>query len=165
MGDSTQPTEVNALLTQILSKLDGLQQENKTLASSIDVITGRVNALAGVKAVKDAAKASTEPPKTHPIAVTETGTVTEPEVRPTSPTEEPGREAYKPTPATSRIILTTYPGQSGIDPIIMNWGEKDPMQRGPVVVSRASGTVRRRNGTLLLSHFPAGALMVFRFSC
>ncbi|KAL8873431.1 MAG: hypothetical protein Q9174_001106 [Haloplaca sp. 1 TL-2023] len=46
---------------------------------------------------------------------------------------------------TSRIILTTYPGQSGIDPINMDWGQADPLQRGPVVVSRSQSTVRRRN--------------------
>ncbi|KAF8457174.1 GTP cyclohydrolase-like protein II [Terfezia claveryi] len=135
--------DTTSLLTQILSKLEKIEKENKALASSLDLITGRVNALAGVKAVRDAAKTTPVPPKTHAVAV---GTVTEPEAHPASPTEEASKEAQRPaTPATSRIILTTYPGQSGIDPIIMNWGEKDPVKRGPVVVSRASGTVRRRN--------------------
>lgn len=46
----------------------------------------------------------------------------------------------------SRIILTTYPGQSGIHPIPMNWGHADPMLRGPVLVSRDQSTIRRRNG-------------------
>jgi len=140
-----------SLLTQILSKLETIEKENKALASSVDLITGRVNALAGVKAVRDAAKATPEPKKTHAAAVTETGAVTEPDTHPASPTEEAGKEAQRPaTPATSRIILTTYPGQSGIDPIIMNWGEKDPVKRGPVIVSRATGTVRRRNGIYYL---------------
>ena len=49
---------------------------------------------------------------------------------------------------TSRIILTTYPNQSGIDPIRMNWGNHDYQKRGPVVVSRDQHTIRRRNGTL-----------------
>ena len=48
--------------------------------------------------------------------------------------------------ATSRIILTTYPSQAGIDPIAMNWGNESPTQRGPVVVSRSQSTLRRRNG-------------------
>lgn len=47
----------------------------------------------------------------------------------------------------SRIILTTYPGQSGIHPVAMNWGHEQPLQRGPVVVSRNQSTIRRRNGT------------------
>ncbi|KAL6900250.1 GTP cyclohydrolase N terminal domain-containing protein [Trichoderma evansii] len=46
---------------------------------------------------------------------------------------------------TSRIVLTTYPKQLGIDPIPLDWGNSDPLQRGPVVVSRAASTIRRRN--------------------
>jgi hypothetical protein len=46
---------------------------------------------------------------------------------------------------TSRIILTTYPKQIGIQPLPMEWGAEDPQQRGPVTVSRAPSTIRRRN--------------------
>ncbi|KAI0490748.1 GTP cyclohydrolase N terminal-domain-containing protein [Xylaria cf. heliscus] len=45
---------------------------------------------------------------------------------------------------SSRIILTTYPKQIGINPIPLNWGAPGP-ERGPVVVSRASSTIRKRN--------------------
>ncbi|KAI0868774.1 GTP cyclohydrolase N terminal-domain-containing protein [Hypoxylon argillaceum] len=45
---------------------------------------------------------------------------------------------------TSRIILTTYPKQIGINPIPLNWGASGP-ERGPVVVSRSSSTIRKRN--------------------
>jgi hypothetical protein len=48
---------------------------------------------------------------------------------------------------TSKIILTSYPGQAGVDPLPMEWGAKDPAVRGPVVVSRHPNTIRRRNGT------------------
>lgn len=41
--------------------------------------------------------------------------------------------------------MTTYPGQSGIDPIPLEWGESNPEKRGPVVVSRGNNTIRRRN--------------------
>lgn len=44
------------------------------------------------------------------------------------------------------MLLSTYPGQSGINPFPMSWGDKDWQKRGPVVVSRSSNTVRRRNG-------------------
>ncbi|GJN81135.1 hypothetical protein PLIIFM63780_004667 [Purpureocillium lilacinum] len=47
---------------------------------------------------------------------------------------------------TSRIILTTYPKQIGIDPLPMDWGNPDPMKRGPVAVARSPSTIRRRNG-------------------
>ncbi|CAK7563097.1 MAG: Uracil-regulated protein 1 [Sporothrix epigloea] len=46
---------------------------------------------------------------------------------------------------SSRIVLTTYPKQIGINPFPMNWGAQDPTERGPIVVSRASSTIRRRN--------------------
>ena len=58
------------------------------------------------------------------------------------------RNSYLPPSAQkygSRIVLTTYPGQSNIDPVQMNWGDPDPQKRGPVVVSRQSTTLRRRN--------------------
>lgn len=46
---------------------------------------------------------------------------------------------------TSRIILTTYPKQIGINPLPMDWGNPDPLLRGPVAVSRSASTIRRRN--------------------
>lgn len=42
-----------------------------------------------------------------------------------------------------RLVLTTYPGQAGIDPLPLNWYAADPMQRGPVLVSRQN--LRQRN--------------------
>ncbi|KAI1437252.1 GTP cyclohydrolase N terminal-domain-containing protein [Xylaria sp. CBS 124048] len=45
---------------------------------------------------------------------------------------------------SSRIILTTYPKQLGINPIPLNWGAPVD-ERGPVVVSRSSSTIRKRN--------------------
>lgn len=45
----------------------------------------------------------------------------------------------------SRIILTTYPGQNGIDAIPLQWGAADPFVRGPIVVSRAAKSIKRRN--------------------
>ncbi|KAF3760222.1 putative GTP cyclohydrolase II [Cryphonectria parasitica EP155] len=55
--------------------------------------------------------------------------------------------ASSPTQAgfTSRIILTTYPKQIGIKPFPMKWGAAEPLERGPIVVSRYSSTIRRRN--------------------
>lgn len=58
-----------------------------------------------------------------------------------------GRNSNLGQTGKSRIILTTYPGQSGIHPVAMNWGHADPIQRGPVLVSRNQSTIRRRNGT------------------
>ncbi|KAB8263198.1 GTP cyclohydrolase N terminal-domain-containing protein [Aspergillus pseudonomiae] len=46
---------------------------------------------------------------------------------------------------STHIVLTTYPGQSGIDPVPLNWGAKDAKSRGPVVVSRSGPLLKRRN--------------------
>ncbi|KAB8079382.1 GTP cyclohydrolase N terminal-domain-containing protein [Aspergillus leporis] len=53
-----------------------------------------------------------------------------------------------PSPESSystHIVLTTYPGQSGIDPVPLRWGAPDAKSRGPVVVSRNGPLLKRRN--------------------
>ncbi|KAI8457708.1 GTP cyclohydrolase II [Phakopsora pachyrhizi] len=44
-----------------------------------------------------------------------------------------------------RVILTTYPGQTGIKPIHLDWGNHDPQARGPVVASRHPHSLKIRN--------------------
>ncbi|PTU19885.1 hypothetical protein P175DRAFT_0509874 [Aspergillus ochraceoroseus IBT 24754] len=46
---------------------------------------------------------------------------------------------------SKHIVLTTYPGQSGIDPVPLKWGAPDATSRGPVVVSRSGALIKRRN--------------------
>jgi hypothetical protein len=55
-------------------------------------------------------------------------------------TPEPKKELYP-----SRVILTTYPGQTGIKPVDMDWGAEDPQKRGPVVASRHPDSIKQRN--------------------
>lgn len=44
------------------------------------------------------------------------------------------------------MISIAYPGQVGIEPIPLKWyGAKDPLERGPVVVSRHASTIKHRN--------------------
>ncbi|RHZ49394.1 Uracil-regulated protein 1 [Aspergillus thermomutatus] len=70
----------------------------------------------------------------------------------TTTTEQNGLSANK-KPWTSpvstryadRIILTTYPGQSVVDPIPLKWGASTPEERGPVLVSRNKNTISKRN--------------------
>ncbi|KAJ2615151.1 Uracil-regulated protein 1 [Coemansia sp. RSA 1365] len=45
----------------------------------------------------------------------------------------------------TRVVLTTYPSQFGIEPIPLIWGAQTPAERGPVVVSRQQGTLGKRN--------------------
>jgi len=51
----------------------------------------------------------------------------------------------------SKIVLVTYPKQVGVSPAPMDWGNKDPLKRGPVIVSRHKSTVGRRNGNKWLA--------------
>ncbi|KAJ3319724.1 Uracil-regulated protein 1 [Blyttiomyces sp. JEL0837] len=44
-----------------------------------------------------------------------------------------------------RIVLTTYPGQVGINPIPLTWGHPDPRIRGPIVASRIPSSLKLRN--------------------
>ncbi|EPQ26061.1 uncharacterized protein PFL1_06269 [Pseudozyma flocculosa PF-1] len=46
---------------------------------------------------------------------------------------------------SSRVILTTYPGQVGIKPLPLAWGASEPRQRGPVVASRHPNSIKVRN--------------------
>lgn len=41
--------------------------------------------------------------------------------------------------------MTTYPGQSGIEPVPLEWGAPDAKSRGPIIVSRRDNLVKRRN--------------------
>ncbi|KAF8865753.1 GTP cyclohydrolase-like protein II [Acephala macrosclerotiorum] len=148
------PTDQNAILKEVLEAVRTLQLNQEQLASNVDAISGRVNVLAGMKEVRDVA--STEKKEETPVKKIEQTQINDDahDVVPQSPslpaTQLEGSvssavsHARKPS-VTSRIILTTYPGQSGINPLPMDWGNKDPQQRGPVVVSRSQTTIRRRN--------------------
>ncbi|KAL8724326.1 MAG: hypothetical protein Q9166_008011 [cf. Caloplaca sp. 2 TL-2023] len=90
---------------------------------------------------QDLAKAASAAlPAVSPSLLTLDGS---PSTMPSATTPSPQRSTL--SGLSSRIILTTYPGQSGIDPIAVRWGHNDPLQRGPVVVSRSQSTIRRRN--------------------
>jgi hypothetical protein len=150
--------------TDILAAIKLLHDDHLRLADIVESIGGRVNMLAGIQQVGEAAVDKNKPSgnsitlndlasslgeqkpddsvSAFSMAETAQTTQTAQDVK-----ESPALTLAPKRPTmTSRIILTTYPGQAGIDPVIMNWGHKDPSQRGPVVVSRAHGTLRRRNG-------------------
>ncbi|KAI9346232.1 GTP cyclohydrolase N terminal-domain-containing protein [Obelidium mucronatum] len=46
---------------------------------------------------------------------------------------------------TSRIVLTTYPGQAGVNPIPVEWGNPNPRIRGPIIASRIPSSMKLRN--------------------
>ncbi|KAK3078017.1 hypothetical protein LTS18_008643, partial [Coniosporium uncinatum] len=143
--------DVLSLLTEIRDGLKSLKQEHVMLSSSVDAINGRVNTLAGIKDVHDAA-AVDKPKQPHQNGgFKEEKDIKSPPVdtsaseRPTSASPSLIDAPARRSSTSTKIILTSYPGQAGVDPIIMNWGSKDPTERGPVVVSRHPSTIRKRN--------------------
>jgi len=143
----------SAILKEVLEAVKTLQLNQVQLSSNVDAISGRVNVLAGMKEVRDVAIDSPPPPvkKIEPIPHDDSHLVHSDDVVPPSPSlpasqfgspgsSSPLSHVRKPS-ITSRIILTTYPGQSGINPLPMDWGNKDPQKRGPVVVSRGQTTI------------------------
>ena len=141
---------------EILAVLKKLQQDQAQLAAQVEAINNRIDVSSSLSSFR-LASSSQEPafrgsPSIDPVQLAKATNGTTPS-RPDSAHGDlslPSRAS--PVPAvgrknsvTSRIILTTYPGQSGIDPLPMSWGDKDPAKRGPVVVSRQQSTIRRRN--------------------
>ena len=128
--DAASPSDQHELMKQILSTVQSIREDYQHLSAAVECIQGQVNVLSGVKQVHDTA--ATNHRSSTPTASAQSSIT--------------GDERKHSATATSRIILTTYPGQSGIDPLIMNWGHDDALKRGPVVVSRSQSTIRRRNG-------------------
>lgn len=167
-GGSRSHVTNHELLNQILSALQSIQSDYRQLSTAVETIEERVNFLADLKQLYDAAEDGQESatraltpgnsaredgsdsPKPSLLSHSPGLLVTEgaPGLPQSGKPVSTGRSSA-PT-ISSRIILTTYPGQSGIDPLVMNWGHRDPIQRGPVVVSRSQSTIRRRNGTRLV---------------
>ncbi|KXH48838.1 GTP cyclohydrolase II [Colletotrichum simmondsii] len=146
-----QPTVDDGSLAEVINSLKSIQQTQSDLVAAVDLLNQRYQQLPvdpdaatlgpnpslseipersrtpePSDAVGDSAKSSSSDLTLQAPAV------------PSSPSQRSG--------LTSRIILTTYPKQIGINPLPMNWGESDPHRRGPVVVSRSSTTIGRRNG-------------------
>ncbi|UKZ94207.1 Uracil-regulated protein 1 [Trichoderma asperellum] len=132
----------------VLDTLRDIQQTQQQLLSSLESLNGKIGssaisteALSGASLLpgdnKDAKQKDAEAAEDlTPIHSSfENGAA-----QPSSALSPASRSGF-----TSRIVLTTYPKQLGIDPIPLDWGNSDPLQRGPVVVSRAASTIRRRN--------------------
>lgn len=166
---SSAPDELldqRVLVNEVLLTLKALKVEHRELSAAVHSINGRLDTLAGLQSVQDTADSRNglantrnnlrmrsqldHDQDTHNLAM-------EIPVSPSLPVDDDHLDTQRPAPniraarrpiSTSRIILTTYPGQSGIDPLNMSWGHESPTQRGPVVVSRNQSTIRRRNGRL-----------------
>ncbi|KAK2065774.1 GTP cyclohydrolase II [Colletotrichum caudatum] len=144
-------------LAEVLSSLKSIQQTQSDLVVAVDSLNQRYQQLTGdadVAALGPSPSLGEAPERPHTPGRPEAGAVGDliqssssdlklqaPAV-PSSPSQRSG--------LTSRIILTTYPKQIGINPLPMKWGEEDPHARGPVVVSRSSTTIGKRNADNLI---------------
>lgn len=151
------------ILQSILTELEALKKGQADLRvnqtavnSTIEAIHGRVNALAGVKLSREGIPHDASHPSPTIAAKSSQNAANNGEKRDSisigeshSKESNNGSDATSPPPrrtsTTSKIILTSYPGQAGVDPLPMEWGAKNPEERGPVVVSRHPSTIRRRN--------------------
>ncbi|EFE43365.1 hypothetical protein TRV_01875 [Trichophyton verrucosum HKI 0517] len=143
----------NPILVQVLAAVKRLELDHGRLSLLLDAMNGRIENISFNKGI---VKMMTEeqsldrefPPESIPTpGVGEDGRLRSAAEDTTGVPRSPTAVKSPKRGGTSRIILTTYPGQSGIDPIKMDWGNIDPKARGPVVVSRQYDTVRRRNDT------------------
>jgi len=108
----------------------GLPSLSNGSSTSLRSASGNTEISNDAVAPMTSSEAVTRPSQNEDGSTTEASTAVSPASRPA---------------LTSRIVLTTYPKQIGINPLPMNWGSFDPMKRGPVVVSRLPSTIRQRN--------------------
>ena len=164
--DAASPSDQHELLKQILSIVQSIQEGYQHLSAAVESIQRQVNVISEVKQVHDIAgkdyPSQTRIAPTQPSSTGDQQIVSETQPGPNAQASSLELGSAGPSEArndgeslygrklgansTSRIILTTYPGQSGIDPLSMKWGHPDAQVRGPVVVSRSQSTIRRRNG-------------------
>ena len=154
--DATPLTSSLDVLKEIHATLQKMQQDYRQLSAAVEAVEGKVNLITGINQIQDAvnqheSSGGVKRVHTHQAAYDAPliGTPAS-SLLGLAPAERPQNavSGKKPSPST-RIILTTYPSQAGIDPLEMNWGHQNPRERGPVVVSRSHSTVRRRNGKFL----------------
>lgn len=150
-GNGSVPAS-EGLLSEILSTLKKMQVDHVQLAANVESLQSRVETQYTLTQLRNQSRGSIkDSPSLDPLNLPKAanGMSSSP---PTSSTlsdaltqKPPPSPTARKTSVMSRIILTTYPGQSGIDPVPLDWGNPDPANRGPVVVSRHHNTLRRRN--------------------
>ncbi|KAK0754809.1 GTP cyclohydrolase N terminal-domain-containing protein [Schizothecium vesticola] len=132
-------------MDEVRDALKAIAEGQARLLSVVSSVSKRVDDLEteskSASGISDAVKTATVIPlvdgtKTPPLLPADAGSQSPPPILATADTQ---------SGFSSRIILTTYPKQIGIKPLPMEWGEPDPLKRGPVTVSRNSSTIRRRN--------------------
>ncbi|KZP21484.1 hypothetical protein FIBSPDRAFT_825764 [Athelia psychrophila] len=138
----------DAVLAQILSRLDTLQVTQQTMQAKLDGLSA---APSSPPLVPVAIPGRYGSPPTHSIPLS----MTPPSVKsPLQSVGSPPHEAKEVSQADKerekllypgRVLLTTYPDQHGIKPHPLQWGVENPEIRGPVICSRLGSTIKHRN--------------------
>lgn len=159
-GPGEEPVDGHlAVLEQIQNTLNSIQQDYRSLSAAVEALEGKVSLSTTIQKVNEATDRDKPTDDLHLVPTNKlhqdfpqsnTPVPSSPSISAVDGHRDDAPERKRSliaraSNAPSRIILTTYPGQSGIDPITMNWGHANPKERGPVVVSRSPNTVRRRN--------------------
>ncbi|RYP40742.1 hypothetical protein DL769_011722 [Monosporascus sp. CRB-8-3] len=155
MSASASQAEGVAGMDDVLKALGAIQESQRRLATEVESVSQRLDALAPT-AITPSPNTGIAPGPPSPDQE-RSATAAESITDASSPTTSAAVQAQK-SGFTSRIILTTYPKQNGIDPLPLNWGAPDASRRGPVVVSRSSSTIRRRNAIGGEPYLPAVSL-------
>ncbi|KAI1500916.1 GTP cyclohydrolase N terminal-domain-containing protein [Biscogniauxia marginata] len=137
MASSGSSTGDGTSMADVLQALKVIQENQGKLATEVEAISQRLDAVAPTTQDEKALPPSVG--TTAVSSVTAAEAVTDSPAATTTAAVQAQESGF-----TSRIILTTYPKQIGIRPLPLNWGAPAP-ERGPVVVSRSSSTIRRRN--------------------
>ncbi|KAI5921312.1 GTP cyclohydrolase N terminal-domain-containing protein [Camillea tinctor] len=135
MASTGSGTDNGVGMAEVLQALKVIQENQGRLATEVEAISQRLDTVAPTTQDEKAL------PQSVGTASASSATATEGET--TAATTNAAVQAQE-SGFTSRIILTTYPKQIGIKPLPLNWGAPGP-ERGPVVVSRSSSTIRKRN--------------------
>ncbi|KAK4945112.1 putative GTP cyclohydrolase [Elasticomyces elasticus] len=139
-------TTSDSVLSEILATLKKMQTDHAQLASNVESLQSQIGVSNSVNHLRTARIGSISSPSLDPIQLSKAANGSAPPPQDAALlSKPPSSPPAKKSSAISRIILTTYPGQSGIDPIPLEWGEREAAKRGPVVVSRHQNTIRRRN--------------------
>jgi GTP cyclohydrolase II len=136
--DPSKTPDQSVLLQAILQELQGLkanqaafEQKLESLAlppTSPPLLTSSIPPLAGLTQAPS--------PASTPFV--------KPSDLPTSPSLVAQKDAAS-SQYSQRVVLTTYPGQVGINPIPLQWGAGSAESRGPVVASRQPKSLKVRN--------------------
>ncbi|KAI2641799.1 putative GTP cyclohydrolase II [Hypomontagnella submonticulosa] len=146
MAGSDSDTSEGLNMAEMLGALKAIKENQIRLATRVESISQQLDTIASSAEVPSPIISKMSTPALAGVPTTPVRAASESEVENASPspTTKEAVQAQK-SGFTSRIILTTYPKQIGINPLPLQWGVPDPTTRGPVVVSRSSSTIRRRN--------------------